>query len=315
MTAMTSLRFAPLAILVLAGAVAAQDPERPPTTTPYSQAAAAYDVMDWPRCAEGFVKAAQAATTDYDAAKAYFQAAACTAMKGDKEAAFALLDKAASKGFRDLDRAVLNSEITVLAPDPRWQKFLDSVRARGAAHTANINAELTKLHDEERASRAHAPQGAVATGASQNDLARRKRVMEIVSQGGAREAEDYFHAAEVLQHSDKPEELKVAHESSLKALELNPDYPFARLLAATTQDRHLMSQGKPQLYGTQVKRVEGKWVLWEVDPTITDQERAKWDVPPLNESRGRVERMNKGTAKPPGPAPKADPHATAQKDR
>jgi len=310
---MRSLRLALLAILVLVSAAVAQEPEHPPTMDLYAQASAAYNVMDWPRCAAGFIKAAEAAKLPPDAAKAYFQAAACTAMKGDKDAAFALLDKAAEKDFHDLDRAVLNSEITALAPDPRWQKFLDGVRARATAHTANVNAELKKLHDEDLASRAHTPQGAATTGASQNDLARRKRVTEIVAQGGAREADDYFHAATVLQHSDKPEELKVAYECSLKALELEPEYPFARLLTATTRDRHLMSQGKPQLYGTQVKKVEGKWILWDVDPTITDQERALWDVPPLAESKGKVERLNKGPAKP--PAPKADPHAAAQKDQ
>ncbi|HVS00911.1 MAG TPA: hypothetical protein VMW27_30100 [Thermoanaerobaculia bacterium] len=310
---MKSLRFALLSIVLLTGAAAAQDPERPPTSDLYTQAAAAYNVMDWPRCAEGFTKAAQAAKTDYDAAKAYFQAAVCTASKGDKEAAFALLDKAAAKGFSDLDRAIMNTEIMVLATDPRWQKFLDGVKSRAAAHTANINAELTKLHEQDQASRRHAPHAAAETSASQNDLARRKQVMDIVAQGGAREADDYFHAAGVVQHSDKPEELKLAHEWSLKALELNPEYPFVRLLAASTQDRYLMSQGKPQLYGTQFKKVEGKWILWEVDPSITDQERAKWDVPPLDESKGKVERTNKGTAKP--PAPKADPHAAAQKDQ
>ena len=213
---MKSLRLALLAILVLAGALGAQTPEASPTSDPYLKAAAAYDVMDWPRCAEGFVKAAEAATNQPDAAKAYFQAAACTTMKGDKDAAFALLDKAAEKGFRDLDRAIYNTEIAALAPDPRWQKFLDGVRARGAAAKASVNAELTKLYDQDQAGRAHAPQD--ATGASQNDLARRKQVMEIVAQGGAREADDYFHAAAILQHSDKPEELKLAHEWSLKAL-------------------------------------------------------------------------------------------------
>jgi hypothetical protein len=306
-------RFVLLATLVLARAAGAQSPEPPPSVDLSTQAADAFNAMDWPRCVVAFTKVAEAATLQPDAALAYFKAAACAASKGDKDGAFALLDKAAAKGFRDLDRTILTPEISGLASDPRWQKFVDGVRARSTARTANINAELTKLYDDDQASRAHAPQA--AAGPSQSDLARRQRVMEIVAKGGAREADDYFHAAAVLQHSEKPEELKLAHEWSLKALELDPEYPFVRRLAATTHDRHLMSQGKPQLYGTQVKKVEGKWVLWDVDPSVTDQERAKWDIPPLEESKGMVERMNKGPAKPRPAAPKGgDPHATAQKD-
>jgi hypothetical protein len=53
-----------------------------------------------------------------------------------------------------------------------------------------------------------------------------------------------------------------------------------------------MWQGKPQLYGTQFKKVDGRWILWEVDPTITDEERVRWNVPPLEENRKKLEALN-----------------------
>jgi hypothetical protein len=54
-----------------------------------------------------------------------------------------------------------------------------------------------------------------------------------------------------------------------------------------------MSLGKPQHYGTRYKRVDGRMVLWEVDPTVTDEERAEWEVPTLADARRRAEEMNR----------------------
>lgn len=42
--------------------------------------------------------------------------------------------------------------------------------------------------------------------------------------------------------------------------------------------------------------MDGKWILWEVDPSITDEERARWDVPPLAAAKARVKQMNGGAA-------------------
>ena len=53
-----------------------------------------------------------------------------------------------------------------------------------------------------------------------------------------------------------------------------------------------MSRGEPQLYGTQYKRIDGKWWLWPVDFHVTDAERAEWCVEPLASSRQRLVRMN-----------------------
>ena len=42
-----------------------------------------------------------------------------------------------------------------------------------------------------------------------------------------------------------------------------------------------------------VSKYPGKWELYEVDPSVTDAERAKWNVPPIAEARKRAEEMNK----------------------
>lgn len=77
-----------------------------------------------------------------------------------------------------------------------------------------------------------------------------------------------------------------------KAVELDPANKSAKWLAAAAKDRWLMWQNKPQLYGTQFKKVDGRWILWEVDPTVTDEERARWNVPPLEEAKKKAEALN-----------------------
>jgi tetratricopeptide (TPR) repeat protein len=286
----------PVSTMLWLSAMAMTVPALSETTPTYQQifqqGSAAYQAQDWPKCTERFAAAAAAATNDRQAARSYFAAAACSTAAGDKEAAFGYLDKAAGKGHRDLERAESNPQVEPLRKDPRWQKFLEGVKAHHAAHKAKINTELARLYEEDQKDRTAGPDKIDWSVVSKRDAERRKRVLEIAEQGGLREGEDYYHAAMVFQHGDELEDYDRAHKWCLKAVELGND--DARWLAAATKDRWLMNQGKPQLYGTQFKKVDGKWILWEVDPSVTDEERAKWGVPTLAESKERAKQMNEG---------------------
>jgi hypothetical protein len=59
-----------------------------------------------------------------------------------------------------------------------------------------------------------------------------------------------------------------------------------------------MSQGKPQKYGTQYRAESGRGMLYEVDPRTTAEERAEWNVPPLDAARARAEKLTREN--PPG---------------
>jgi tetratricopeptide (TPR) repeat protein len=280
-------------VLLLAAAGAFAQAAQPDYRTLFQQGAEAYGQKDWPRCAERFTAAAQAAPGERSAARAYFATAACLTAAGKKDDAFANLDKAAARGYRDLDRADANPQIEPLRSDPRWKAFHDGVKARSDAHEKALNAELARLTAEDQKDRQ--PGDKIDWPVvGKRDAERLKRAREIAAAGGLHEADDYFNAALILQHSDKLEDYATAHQWCLKAVELDPENSNARWLAAATQDRWLMNQGKPQLYGTQFKKVNGKWILWDVDPSVTDEERAKWEVPPLAEARKRAEMMNAG---------------------
>ncbi|HEV8579818.1 MAG TPA: hypothetical protein VGX68_12150 [Thermoanaerobaculia bacterium] len=83
-------------VLTFTAAVAAQT-LGPSYETLFVQGSAAYGAEDWSSCAATLVKAAEMAPTERQAARAYFTAAACATAKGEKDAAFALLEKAAAK--------------------------------------------------------------------------------------------------------------------------------------------------------------------------------------------------------------------------
>src|SRR5262249_9166116 len=96
----------------------------------------------------------------------------------------------------------------------------------------------------------------------------------------------------VFQHGNDVADYQLSNQLALKAAELDPTNKKARWLAAASKDRELMNLGKPQLYGTQFRTENGKWVLYDVDPSITDEERANWNVPPLEQAKKRAEAMN-----------------------
>lgn len=152
------------------------------------------------------------------------------------------------------------------------------------------NAELLAMFEADQADRSSDETDWEAVSA--RDEQRHDRVLEIVEAGEATLAVDWFYAAMIMQHGQALEDYERAHEWAKKAAELDPTMKVARWLAAAAKDRWLMSQGKPQLYGTQFTEEDGRWVLYEVDPSIDDEERARWNVPPLAEARAQAEAMN-----------------------
>ncbi|QQG43670.1 MAG: hypothetical protein HYW45_01475 [Candidatus Daviesbacteria bacterium] len=114
---------------------------------------------------------------------------------------------------------------------------------------------------------------------------RMAKTRELIDKGELKEATDYYHAAMVFQHGQLPEDFKLANELAIKAMELDPDDREIKWLYAASLDRYLLETGQPQKYGTQFQ----EWKLRQpIDPNITDEERAKYGVPPLAEAEKRI---------------------------
>jgi hypothetical protein len=296
--------FAPALALLVACAPAAPRPQPPavvavvlaPAVAPVpsraerralkSKGMAAYRQKDYPACGALL-----------DQARDRYDAACCYAQAGNADAAFGQITRALDDGDR-LDGMETDSDLTALHGDARWPRELARRDARTAEHRRTLNAELAQLHDDDQADR--------RVGSWENidwakvtprDQARRKRVDEILAAGGARAADDYYNAAMVYQHGETGDEIQRAHDLAVKAVELDPGLDAAKWLAAASEDRKLMYEGKPQKWGTQYKKIDGTWVLWQVDPTITDDQRDQWNVQPLADAQGYVIQLNENARK------------------
>lgn len=159
-----------------------------------------------------------------------------------------------------------------------------------------MHQELRALYEEDQADR----RGEFPADLDERDQCRRRRVEQLLAQGAAADPDDLFCAAMVLQHGADRAHFLCAHELAKRAAELGSTRP-ARWLAAAAYDRWLMTGGLPQKYGTQYRSVNGRWVLHEVDPRTTDEERARWDVPPLAAALRRADQMT--CQHPPRPVP------------
>lgn len=130
------------------------------------------------------------------------------------------------------------------------------------------------------------------------DLERRKRVFDLLAKGAVVTAEDKFRAAMILNHtslkfcgdeivSGNPENYYLGHQLAQEAMAMG--YSEARLLVAQTIDRYLYYTTGEQKYGTHriIDMETGAEIVVPVDPSVTDEERAEYGVPPLADIAGR----------------------------
>lgn len=112
---------------------------------------------------------------------------------------------------------------------------------------------------------------------AKEDLARRKRVGEIFSEGCLKSAEDYLAAALIYQHGDTPDNYHQAYIWSMKAVKLgNND---AKAMVALTIDRYLVSIGHKQLFGSQFFSSESTgrcYCMEQVETSFPDDLRKKY---------------------------------------
>jgi hypothetical protein len=159
-----------------------------------------------------------------------------------------------------------------------------------------MNQELRDLFVADQSERRGdiGPASAEYGSMRERDAERRRRVQELLAEGGVSTPDDYFHAALIFQHGETVPEIWQAHELARTAAELGASASMgrkdSRWLAAAALDRWLMYQSKPQKYGTQFVPDGKRWRLWDVDPATSDAERSANHVPALQEQFNQAER-------------------------
>ena len=156
-----------------------------------------------------------------------------------------------------------------------------------------VNPELAAIFAADQADRADWQTIDWAVVAPR-DQARLRRVQAILAEGGAVTADDYYHAAMVFQHGVEVEHTERAHELARQAVALEPAHKEARWLCCASEDRALIERGERQRWGTQFEQVDGHWRVAPVDGSVDDDERARWNVPPLAEAERKAARFDAG---------------------
>lgn len=118
-----------------------------------------------------------------------------------------------------------------------------------------------------------------------------QRVIELYAKGVIVEARDNFHAAWVMLCGETQGHYSLARVFARRATELGEERAWT--LRAMAWDRLLVASGKPQRFGTQIIKQNGRWSLGAVEPGIDDAERALYAVPPLYVQRQRAEQLQR----------------------
>ncbi len=184
------------------------------------------------------------------AAREHYAMAHCAAGDRDVEAAFSFFASAAEHGMNEETGMATDQDLAFLHADSRWAPALARLDKIRQPYQASVNHELRAIYEADQSDRL----GGRAIDwkvVGPRDVARMTRVREIVKAGGLRISEDFFHAAVVFQHGDKPVHFRQAQRWSLRAVELNPNNKSAKWLACAAEDRWLQSTGRPQVWGTQ----------------------------------------------------------------
>lgn len=120
---------------------------------------------------------------------------------------------------------------------------------------------------------------------------RRERVLALYAQGALITAQDHYHAAMVMLYGTEVPHFELSRAFAKRAAELGEMRAWSIIAAAW--DRSLQARGLPQRYGTQFYRKNGRWTLGQIDPRVTDSERAMYGVPPLWVLKQHLEQLQR----------------------
>lgn len=146
-----------------------------------------------------------------------------------------------------------------------------------------MNKELEKIFKEDQCDRLD-PNISLSV-VIRRDKDRLKKVKQLINNKKIITKKDYYNIAMIFHHSQNITYIKKANMFALKSAKMG--YKKAKWLCAATLDRLLMTQGKKQKFGTQFikKSLSEKWSLYPVDLKTTDEERALYNVLPLEKTK------------------------------
>ncbi|GMT96829.1 hypothetical protein KH5H1_09480 [Corallococcus caeni] len=227
-----------------------------------------------------YEQARAAGNADPDAA---YSAACAAARLGKPKDALDWLSHSVQSGFRDVAWMKQDGDLAPLRDDPAFVALAERMPTLPEPHPYS-NEELKRLFAEDQADRQPPPPSPEAwKKIAERDAMRLRRARELLDQGALKEGADFLAAGFIFQHGDTQEDYALARRMGAEAAKRG--HPKGLWLAAAAWDRWLMNANRPQRFGTQYKLDPADKVvkLYPVDPSVTDEERARWGFPPLAE--------------------------------
>jgi hypothetical protein len=240
------------------------------------------------------VHAERAAAIDTNSIDDAYTAAACHARAKQIDAAFRELGRAIDRGYHDLELLRADTDFASITSDPRWADIERRTTAQLERYLVTANRELYRLVTEDQLARTGDFRKLDIREFARRDAERLEQVKALVAHGALKTSGDYFSATLVAQHGEVPADFMRARTWALKAAELDPSNLRARWLAAAATDRELVNRKQPQRFGTQSTiHDNGVWETNSVDPSVTDEERARWNVRALTDQKRLIDARNR----------------------
>ena len=213
-----------------------------------------------------------------------YYAAHLLARQGRKQEAVQQLARAAEWGFRDVEWLRRDEKLASLRTEPAFTALMARIPTLPPPKDAVAHEELRRLSEEDLADALAAP----STSKERRALRARgeerlSRVKALAAAGALKSGGDFFAAASILYKRYTLEDAAQARELGAEAARRG--HPTGLWLAANAWDLWLKIARRPQRFGTQYSQdpQTRKLTLYPVDPSVTDEERARWGIPPLAE--------------------------------
>lgn len=183
-------------------------------------------------------------------------------------------------GFVPFNHAVAQSQEEGLGKDARALVCYDNPKLQ-----QKRSAELQKLVASDQLDRGNKTRysSKAATKIYKRDLARSKRIGEILGEGCLNSANDYLAAALIYQHGNTQDQYYQAYLWAKRALELGSmtEQVKAKFMLALSIDCYLIRIGKKQLFGTQyfnpkIDNGDSCFCIEPVEPSFPDRLRKEY---------------------------------------
>jgi hypothetical protein len=171
--------------------------------------------------------------------------------------------------------------------------FGEPAHANNAPETLADNPRLSAMLDEDQADRVLWRTKKIDSETIlRRDESRRQEIRRMLVAAQVRTAHDFYCAALIFHHGQTIDDYRLATSLAWVSTTIEPGNKDYAYMYASTWDRFMVGQGRPQWYGTKCRhesKQPGKDELYPVDETaVTDIDRARFDLKPLQVMRTHI---------------------------